>query len=220
MPAGLTPRPRVGMGLLQRFCRTRRTAMAICLRQGRQKENRRHLTKRQRNLATGNPLPKRLRLHHRRQRRKGTDLPAVGQRERHPSYLPADDTPPQPCSYREDSVTLCGYLPSMEHATFTCSMPQLTEYPKFQTQNPTHSDVPVALSNLWTGTSPLPHRGAHVHATAQSGTRLLPVHGRPFPYTDGGRCTDEQRTVGCRNEFRRILSDRKGHPLGSQPYLP
>lgn len=50
------------------------------------------------------------------------------------SYLPADDTPPQPCSYREDSVTLCGYLPSMEHATFTCSMPQLTEYPKFQTQ--------------------------------------------------------------------------------------
>ena len=50
------------------------------------------------------------------------------------SYLPADDTPPQPCSYREDSVTLCGYLPGMEHATFTCSMPQLTEYPKFQTQ--------------------------------------------------------------------------------------
>lgn len=50
------------------------------------------------------------------------------------SYLPADDTLPQPCSYREDSVTLCGYLPGMEHATFTCSMPQLTEYPKFQTQ--------------------------------------------------------------------------------------
>ena len=39
------------------------------------------------------------------------------------SYLPADDTPPQPCSYREDSVTLCGYLPGMEHLTSSMRHP-------------------------------------------------------------------------------------------------
>ena len=64
---------------------------------------------------------------------------------------------------------------------------------------------PVAFPGLRTGTSPLPHRGTHVHAAVQSGTRLLPIYERPYSHPDGGRRTDEQRTVGYRNEFRSIL---------------